>query len=136
MNPFQALIHHPLDYALETSQTVLLPHRRETFVAVHATDLRCSEQVLALPEEQRNCINPADYRSDEIRYRQSTCILGCLREAIRETCGCHPYFLPERVVYGRTKKVRECQMIDGICLAQNYGGNGIHPINTLKTHVH
>lgn len=121
MNPFQAMIHHPLDYALETSQTVLLPQQQETFVAVNPTDLRCSDQVLLLPESQRNCINPADHGSD-IPYRQSTCFLSCMRDAIHKTCECHPFHLPEKIVYGRTKHIRECSAIDGYCLEDNYGG--------------
>lgn len=114
------MIHHPLDYALETSQSALLGHDKETFVAVYPTDLRCSDQVLNLPESQRQCINPSDYGWAE-GYRQSSCILTCQREVVHKTCQCHPFHLPEKVVYGRQKAIRECNMIDGLCLAKNYG---------------
>lgn len=125
MNPFQAMIHHPMDYALETSQTVLVSQHEETFVAISPTVLRCNDQVLALPESQRNCIDPQDYDSQEdIRYRQSTCLLSCLREAIQKACQCHPFHLPEKLVYGRTRQVRGCNMKDALCLATNYGGDG------------
>lgn len=126
MNPFQAMIHHPMDYALETSQTVLVSQHEETFVAISPTVLRCNDQVLALPESQRNCIDPQDYDSQEdIRYRQSTCLLSCLREAIQKACQCHPFHLPEKLVYGRTRQVRGCNMKDALCLATNYGGDGM-----------
>lgn len=119
------MIHHPLDFAMETSATVLLAPQRETFVAILPTDLRCSDQVLALPESQRKCINSADY--DYVNgYRQSSCILDCQRSNIHQTCGCHPYFLPEKAIYGRMKPIRECNLADGLCLAKNYGEFVLH----------
>lgn len=117
----QAMVHHPLDFALETSHTVLLALGRETFVSVSPTDLRCSDQVLALPEYQRNCINPKDYDTQE-PYRQSICQLSCLRDAVHKTCGCHPFNLPEKTLYGRQKPMRECNLVDGMCVSKNYGG--------------
>lgn len=116
------MIHHPLDFALETSPSVALSQKRETFVAVNPTDLRCAEQVLNLPESHRDCIDPEDYEETAYEYRQSTCLLECLREAVHETCECHPYFLPEETPTNeRHKELRYCNAVDGICLAKNYG---------------
>lgn len=117
------MLHHPSDFAMETSPTILLSAGQETFVAIYPTDLRCSEQVLALPEAQRKCINPWDYEWMET-YRQSSCILDCFREAVHGTCQCHPYNLPEKSLYGRQRPIRECNLIDGLCLVKNYGELG------------
>lgn len=119
------MIHHPLDFAMETSPTVFLAPQRETFVVVHPTDLRCSDQVLALPETQRKCINPSEYDYVD-PYRQSSCILDCIRANVHQTCECHPFYLPEKAIYGRNKPIRECSLVDGLCLVKNYGGLDIN----------
>lgn len=118
--PFQSLIHHPNDFAVESAPTTLLKTGTETFIAIYPTDSRCSSQVLDLPQSQRNCINAADY-SHLDTYRQPACILECLRDAIHKECKCHPYHLPQVLTYGRQRQLKECTVLDALCFVNNYG---------------
>ncbi|XP_049294922.1 sodium channel protein Nach-like [Anopheles funestus] len=114
------MIHHPHDFAVEASPLTLIRLRKETFVNVLPTDSRCSEQVLALPQNQRDCIVGSDFNPPIANYRQPACTLQCLRNEVHRKCGCHPFHLPQPTDRGPGQRVRNCTVYDSMCFVENY----------------
>ncbi|XP_035787391.1 sodium channel protein Nach-like [Anopheles albimanus] len=117
---FMLMIHHPHDFAVEASPLTLLRLGKETFVNVLPTDSRCSEQVLALPQNQRSCLVGGDFQPPIANYRQPACMLECLRNEVHRKCGCHPFHLPRQREAGKDREIRNCTVYDSICFVQNY----------------
>uniref|UniRef100_A0A1S4H4X8 Uncharacterized protein n=4 Tax=gambiae species complex TaxID=44542 RepID=A0A1S4H4X8_ANOGA len=117
---FMLMIHHPHDFAVEASPLTLIRLGKETFVNVLPTDSRCSEQVLALPQSQRDCIVGSDFTPPIERYRQPACTLECLRNEVHRKCGCHPFHLPRPMVGPNGQGIRNCTVYDSMCFVENY----------------
>ncbi|XP_041786050.1 sodium channel protein Nach-like, partial [Anopheles merus] len=116
---FMLMIHHPHDFAVEASPLTLIRLGKETFVNVLPTDSRCSEQVLALPQSQRDCIVGSDFSPPIERYRQPACTLECLRNEVHRKCGCHPFHLPRPMV-GRNGQALETALSRFNVFVENY----------------
>lgn len=114
---FEIMIHHPMDFAVESAPTILIGLGKETHVTVSPIHSSCSDQVLALPFSQRKCIIPSD-RNLKI-YRQPACMLECLQDEVQKRCHCHPFHLPKKNFENNTV-MRDCIMRDAICFAYNY----------------
>uniref|UniRef100_A0A182K6C4 Uncharacterized protein n=1 Tax=Anopheles christyi TaxID=43041 RepID=A0A182K6C4_9DIPT len=117
---YMLMIHHPHDFAVEASPLTLIRLGKETFVNVLPTDSRCSEQVLALPQSQRDCIVGSDFSPPIEKYRQPACTLECLRYAVHRKCGCHPFHLPPLTVARNERNIRNCTVYDSMCFVENY----------------
>uniref|UniRef100_A0A182IT54 Amiloride-sensitive sodium channel n=1 Tax=Anopheles atroparvus TaxID=41427 RepID=A0A182IT54_ANOAO len=117
---FMLMIHHPHDFAVEASPLTLLRLGKETFVNVLPTDSRCSEQVLTLPQSQRDCVVGNDFNPPVENYRQPACTLECLRNEVHRKCGCHPFHLPRQADVARGQGIRNCTVFDSICFVDNY----------------
>lgn len=113
---FMLFVHHPFDYPVEASQMTFFGVGYETSVSVYPTVTLCTDEVLALSEEGRNCISASDVGLNF--YRQSDCSLACLRSTVYDNCGCHPYYLP------RSKnddgRYQDCRVIDAECFDKNF----------------
>ncbi|XP_064536695.1 sodium channel protein Nach [Drosophila montana] len=107
------LVHHPMDYVTETTASVTITARSESFVEVSPTVQTSSIEVLELPESKRDCLISDDVQ--QRNYRQASCLLSCQTEAIGKRCGCHPYLLP--IV---SEKFKECNLNDTFCYSDNY----------------
>lgn len=129
---FVGIVHHPNDFAVESAPTTYLQVSsnvifsrdstkylqlsQETFVDIKPIHSSCSEQVLALPFEQRKCIIPSDLKRTS--YRQPACMLDCLRAEIHKRCYCHPFNLPKNE--NDTQSYRDCKAKDVMCFVENY----------------
>ena len=113
---FVALVHHPNDFAVESSPTTYIPLAKETFINVQPTYSSCSDQVLHLKFPQRKCIIPSDLNVKT--YRQPACMLNCLRDEIYKRCYCHPFHLPRDS--NETRTIRNCKAKDIFCFVENY----------------
>lgn len=122
---FVVLVHHPNDFAVESHPTTYLAFEKETFIDIQPLYSSCTDQVLALPFEQRKCIIPADLNRDT--YRQPACLLECLRNKIHEKCHCHPFNLPKSD--NETSYYRDCQARDVLCFVSNYCEQKLHTSN-------
>lgn len=111
---FIMLIHHPLDYPVEGNVVRLVEIGHITSVAVYPTLNFCTDEVLALPPDDRQCLHPGDVGGHE--YRESSCNMECLRGLLYATCKCHPFYMPEPV---NGLAIRQCEFIDAICYARN-----------------
>ncbi|EDW04603.1 GH11787 [Drosophila grimshawi] len=107
------LVHHPMDYVTETSASVTITARSESFVEISPTVQSSSIEVLELSESKRDCLISDDVNLRN--YRQAACLLACQTAAIAKRCGCHLYLLP--IVSGH---VKECNLNDTFCYSKNY----------------
>jgi acid-sensing ion channel, other len=115
---FVVMVHHPFDFAVESAPQTLVRPGYETFITVSPIDSRCSDQVLALPQQRRACIIPADKGID--MYRQPACMLECVRDSVHDECHCHPYNLPRSKDLMPVNYIRECTVVDIYCLVNNF----------------
>lgn len=113
---FMLFIHHPYDFPVEASQMTFIGVGYETLIPVHPTVTLCTDQVLALSEKARNCIVASDIGVDF--YRKSDCSLACLRSAVYDNCGCHPFYLPRAVK--DDGRYQDCRAIDAECFDKNF----------------
>lgn len=113
---FVALVHHPNDFAVESSPTTYLELSKESFIDIQPTHSSCSAQVLSLPFAQRKCIIPSDLNANS--YRQPACMLGCLRDEIHKRCFCHPFHLPKSG--NDSNNFLDCKAKDVMCFVENY----------------
>jgi amiloride-sensitive sodium channel len=116
---FEAIIHHPDDYAVQAHSTAFIQLNRETFIDVIPTSSGVEDKVLALPFRQRNCINSKDF--DYFEYRQPACMLECLKKKVYEKCACHPYHLPRASsLQMENSTLRDCKVVDAMCFVNNF----------------
>lgn len=112
----QLLVHHPNDFAVQSNFMSLLEQGHESFVEVYGTVLTCTNEVLGLPVNQRDCLLPSDLGRNF--YRQPNCMLGCIRNKIYELCRCHPYQMPPPILNPESR-LRDCVTTDAACFMQH-----------------
>lgn len=118
---FIMLIHHPLDYPVESNVVRLIEIGHITSVAVYPTLSYCAAEVLDLSPTDRQCLYPADLGAGQYEYRKSSCNLECLRDLMYATCECHPYYMPTSLMMAANGRpsIRECEALDAVCYTKN-----------------
>lgn len=98
----QVTIFNPYDYPDMTSGGVidfLVSPREHRRVQVEAIMFNSTKSIIAYPQEKRDCVFEEEMTSVRMFYTYSDCIVDCKTADIWKSCGCIPFFLPNRSKY-------------------------------------
>lgn len=89
------LINDGNDFPSDTSVEKLLPIGFETFTRVSGEQTTCSGDVIALAQEDRNCVFSNERTLENFpKYRENNCDIECRMKKIKYRCDCTPFMYP------------------------------------------
>ncbi|XP_031621593.1 sodium channel protein Nach-like [Contarinia nasturtii] len=90
---FNTFVHNVAEYLTKSTSIISLLPGYDNFIRVRPQFNIPSQHFLSLPFESRRCFLPQD--RNLTLFQQSRCQNMEFGMAIRNECGCHPYFLPQ-----------------------------------------
>ncbi|XP_076751975.1 sodium channel protein Nach [Xylocopa sonorina] len=138
---WKVTIFNPYDYPDTTSGGVIdfiVSPRMHQSIQLEAIQYFSKRSIIPYPLAKRNCVFADEMVSLRAFYTYSDCIVDCKIENMWKTCGCVPFYLPNR----RSRRV--CNLEDLPCLSQHksrwfsvvphehlYDGDGMHGADIL-----